>query len=58
MERNVAKRLGATKSTMFTVGGVAGLKDHKFFKGLRWDRLLNSSIYQSALNWATKKHQI
>ena len=41
MERNVAKRLGATKSTMFTVGGVAGLKDHKFFKGLRWDRLLN-----------------
>ena len=40
MERNVSKRLGATKSNMFEVGGVAKLKDHKFFKGIRWDGLL------------------
>ena len=32
MERNVAKRLSATKSTMFTVGGVAGLRATNFLR--------------------------
>uniref|UniRef100_A0A7S2WLW3 Protein kinase domain-containing protein n=1 Tax=Rhizochromulina marina TaxID=1034831 RepID=A0A7S2WLW3_9STRA len=44
LERNVMKRLGATKSTMFEVGGVAALKQHKFFKGVHWDRLVKKQL--------------
>ena len=29
------KRLGAAKSTMFSIGGVTALKQHEFFKGMR-----------------------
>jgi p70 ribosomal S6 kinase len=40
LERNVQKRLGSTKSTMFEVGGVAALKAHRFFKGIiHWQLL-------------------
>jgi p70 ribosomal S6 kinase len=31
LEKDVNKRLGAKKSTMFSIGGVAGLKQHEFF---------------------------
>jgi serine/threonine protein kinase len=36
IERDVSKRLGASKSTMFSIGGVAALKQHPFFDGLIW----------------------
>ncbi|GLD93235.1 hypothetical protein PINS_up001827 [Pythium insidiosum] len=32
LERNVSKRLGCGKSTMFTVRGVQAIKSHPFFK--------------------------
>jgi ribosomal protein S6 kinase beta len=32
LERNVSKRLGGGKSTMFVVRGVQALKSHPFFK--------------------------
>jgi hypothetical protein len=31
LEKNAARRLGCMKSTMFTIGGVAALKQHEFF---------------------------
>jgi p70 ribosomal S6 kinase len=39
LNRNVSSRLGATRSTMFEVGGVAGLKAMEFFKDLDWEKL-------------------
>ncbi len=44
LERNVNKRLGATKSTMFEVGGVKVLKNHPFFVDIDWKDLLSKSI--------------
>ena len=44
LEKNPVKRLGATKGTMFELGGVAVLKAHKFFKGLSWAKLLAKQI--------------
>jgi hypothetical protein len=41
LNRNVQKRLGAAKSTMFEVGGVAALKNEPFFKHLNWEHLAN-----------------
>ena len=32
LERNVERRLGATKSTMFKIGGVRAIKNHRWFK--------------------------
>lgn len=32
LERNVTKRLGAGKSSMFVIRGVQALKSHSFFK--------------------------
>ena len=42
LEKDVNKRLGAVKSTMFAVGGVAALKSHAFFTdaGLDWHAVL------------------
>jgi len=37
LERNVQKRLGAQKSTMFKVGGTQAIKEHKFFTHARTD---------------------
>merc|ERR1712183_347450 len=39
LNRNAVARLGATKGTMFQVGGVAQLKQEHFFTGLNWHRL-------------------
>ena len=39
LNRDVTKRWGAARSTMFEVGGVAGLKGADFFKHLDWDKL-------------------
>lgn len=44
LNRNVEKRLGATKSTMFEVGGTTALKDHKFFEKIKWTPLLERRI--------------
>merc|ERR1712216_288295 len=39
LERQVPKRLGATKATMFEVGGVAALKFQVFFRRIEWQPL-------------------
>ncbi|KAJ8599703.1 hypothetical protein CTAYLR_004724 [Chrysophaeum taylorii] len=39
LERQVPKRLGATKATMFQVGGLAALKQHAFFSRIEWQPL-------------------
>jgi hypothetical protein len=44
LERNVQRRLGATRSTMFEIGGVAALKSHAFFGDLSWTDLLEKKI--------------
>lgn len=50
LERNVTKRLGATRSTMFKIGGVAAIKQHPFFVGhplytdVDWEALLRLEI--------------
>lgn len=41
LNRDVQKRLGAVKSTMFEVGGVSALKSLTFFGHLNWDDLAN-----------------
>ncbi|CAI5738688.1 unnamed protein product [Hyaloperonospora brassicae] len=38
LERNVSKRLGGGKSSMFVVRGVQALKRHPFFKSVNWDK--------------------
>jgi len=40
LERNVQKRLGGQKSSMFEIGGVAALKQHKFFRTIDWHLLV------------------
>jgi len=40
LERQVPRRLGATKATMFEVGGVAALKSQFFFHQIEWQPLL------------------
>jgi serine/threonine protein kinase len=49
LNRNVQTRLGASRSTMFEVGGVAGLKSVDFFQGINWDLLANREITPPAL---------
>ena len=44
LNRNAQQRLGAARSTMFEVGGVAGLKQAEFFEGIDWDKLLEKQI--------------
>lgn len=44
LNRNAVARLGATKGTMFHVGGVAQLKQECFFTGLDWHRLERKDI--------------
>jgi len=39
LERQVPKRLGATKATMFQIGGLAALKAHAFFRAIEWQPL-------------------
>ena len=40
LEKDINKRLGASKTTMFSIGGVAALKRHPFFDDLDWAALL------------------
>jgi len=44
LNRDVQKRWGTAKSTMFEVGGVAGLKKAEFFKDIDWDKLERKEI--------------
>lgn len=44
LERNVDKRLGSGKSTMFQVRGVQAIKKHAFFKGIDWRLLEQKKI--------------
>ncbi|CAI5747315.1 unnamed protein product [Peronospora destructor] len=44
LERNVDKRLGSGKSTMFQVKGVQAIKKHAFFKGIDWGLLEQKKI--------------
>jgi len=44
LNRDTQKRLGAAKSTMFEVGGIAGLKQQPFFDGLDWAKLEKKEI--------------
>ncbi|TYZ65344.1 hypothetical protein PybrP1_012668 [[Pythium] brassicae (nom. inval.)] len=39
LERNVSKRLGGGKSSMFVVRGISALKAHAFFKGIDWNEI-------------------
>lgn len=39
LNRDVGKRLGASRGTMFEVGGVGALKQQPFFNGLDWGKL-------------------
>lgn len=38
------KRLGASRGTMFVIGGVTALKQHAFFEDLDWTDLINLEI--------------
>jgi len=44
LEKDVTKRLGSTKGTMFAIGGVAALKKHDFFDDIDWNELLEKKI--------------
>ena len=44
LNRDTQKRLGAAKSTMFEVGGVAGLKQQPFFDGMDFVKLEKKEI--------------
>jgi hypothetical protein len=44
LNRNVQVRLGAARSTMFEVGGVAGLKAAPFFACIDWDKLVKKEV--------------
>jgi p70 ribosomal S6 kinase len=39
LNRNVTARLGASRGTMFEIGGVAGLKQTEFFDTIDWEKL-------------------
>lgn len=40
LERNVSRRLGAKKTTMFDIGGATAVKHHPFFEGIDWAKLV------------------
>ena len=44
LEKDVNKRLGAAKGTMFSIGGVTALKQHAFFEGIDWQALFHKEI--------------
>jgi Protein kinase C terminal domain len=44
LNRNVLARFGTVRTTMFEVGGVAGLKQVDFFAHLCWDRLERKEV--------------
>jgi hypothetical protein len=44
LHRTPHSRLGAAKSTMFEVGGPAGLKKVEFFKAIDWQKLERKEV--------------
>ena len=44
LNRTPHNRLGASKSTMFEVGGPAGLKNIDFFKTIDWEKLERKEV--------------
>jgi p70 ribosomal S6 kinase len=44
LNRNVQSRLGTARSTMFEVGGSAGLKNAEFFAKIDWEKLERKEI--------------
>jgi serine/threonine protein kinase len=44
LDKDMNKRLGCAKSTMFSIGGITALKQHEFFAGLNWIALGNLQI--------------
>ena len=44
LERNVDKRLGSGKSTMFQVKGVQAIKKHAFFRDIDWGLLEQKKV--------------
>jgi p70 ribosomal S6 kinase len=44
LDKDMNKRLGCAKSTMFSIGGITALKQHDFFAGLNWIALGNLQI--------------
>jgi p70 ribosomal S6 kinase len=44
LEKDVNKRLGATKTTMFKVGGISTLKQHPFFDDLDWHAIAKLEV--------------
>ena len=44
LNRNVITRLGAARSTMFIIGGIAGLKQQDFFEAIDWEKLERKEI--------------
>lgn len=49
LNRDVQKRWGTSKSTMFEVGGVACVKQADFFKGIDWDKLEKKEVTPPAV---------
>jgi p70 ribosomal S6 kinase len=48
LNRNAQARLGAAKSTMFEVGGVAALKQAEFFRHMEWEKLERKELQPPA----------
>lgn len=44
LEKDMNKRLGAVKGTMFTIGGVAALKQHEFFAEIDWNAMAHKQV--------------
>lgn len=44
LEKDLTRRLGCSKTNMFSLGGVGALKQHAFFDGLNWDMLIRLQI--------------
>jgi len=50
LERQVPRRLGAQKATMFEVGGVAALKHQPFFDKINWEELRHRRVVAPLLS--------
>ena len=44
LEKDASKRLGASKSNRFTIGGVTALKQHEFFSDLDWNDVVECRL--------------
>ena len=55
LERRVPRRLGATRATMFEVGGVAALKQMAFFASVNWEDLRRGRLAAPLLATVAEK---